>query len=122
MNKILYVEDIKTNVYVLEHRLKRAGYTVVIASDGEKGVAVAIAERPQLIIMDLGLPVLDGWEATRRLRSLPETRHIPIIALSAHAMPGEREKALEAGCDDYDTKPVDFARLLEKMRALLPGD
>jgi CheY-like chemotaxis protein len=122
VNKILYVEDIKTNVYVLEHRLKRAGYTVVIASDGEKGVAVAIAERPQLIIMDLGLPVLDGWEATRRLRSLPETRHIPIIALSAHAMPGEREKALEAGCDDYDTKPVDFARLLEKMRALLPGD
>ncbi len=118
--KILYVEDMKTNVYVLENRLKRAGFAVIVASDGEQGVAVATAEQPQLIIMDLGLPVLDGWEAARRLKAAPETRHIPIIALSAHAMPGEREKALEAGCDDYDTKPVEMPRLLEKIRSLLP--
>ncbi len=110
----------KTNVYVLENRLKRAGFAVIVASDGEQGVAVATAEQPQLIIMDLGLPVLDGWEAARRLKAAPETRHIPIIALSAHAMPGEREKALEAGCDDYDTKPVEMPRLLEKIRSLLP--
>ena len=119
--KILYVEDMKTNVYVLENRLKRAGFTVLIAADGLQGVAVATSEQPQLIIMDLGLPVLDGWEAARRLKAAPETRHIPIIALSAHAMPGERENALAAGCDDYDTKPVELPRLLAKIRALLPG-
>lgn len=119
--KILYVEDMETNVYVLENRLKRAGFTVLVAADGLQGVAVATAEQPQLIIMDLGLPVLDGWEAARRLKALPATRHIPIIALSAHAMPGEREKALAAGCDDYDTKPVELPRLLQKIRALLPA-
>ena len=118
--KILYVEDMKTNVYVLENRLKRAGFAVLVANDGLQGVAVATAEQPHLVIMDLGLPVLDGWEAARRLKAAPETRHIPIIALSAHAMPGEREKALEAGCDDYDTKPVELPRLLAKIRALLP--
>ena len=119
--KILYVEDMETNVFVLENRLKRAGFTVLIAADGEQGVAVATARQPDLIIMDLGLPVLDGWEAARRLKAQPETRHIPIIALSAHAMPGEREKALAAGCDEYDTKPVELPRLLQKIRALLPG-
>ena len=119
--RILYVEDMQTNIYVLENRLKRAGFTVLIAKDGLQGVAVATAEQPHLIIMDLGLPVLDGWEATRRLKSAPETRHIPIIALSAHAMPGEREKALAAGCDDFDTKPVELPRLLAKIGALLPG-
>jgi CheY-like chemotaxis protein len=121
MTTILYVEDIEENVYVLNARMKRAGYTVLVAADGQEGVAVAKAKLPSLILMDLGLPVLDGWEATRQLKAAPETRHIPIIALSAHAMAGEREKALAAGCDDYDTKPIDFTRLLEKMRALLPA-
>lgn len=118
---ILYVEDIEENVYVLQARLKRAGYTVLVASDGKEGVAVAKARQPSLILMDLGLPVLDGWEATRQLKAAPETSHIPVIALSAHALAGEREKALAAGCDEYDTKPIDFPRLLEKMRALLPA-
>ena len=122
MMKILYVEDIEENVYVLEARLKRAGYTVLVATDGREGVAMAKAQQPGLILMDMGLPVLDGWEATRELKAAPETRHIPVIALSAHAMAGEREKALAAGCDDFDTKPVDFPRLLEKIRALLPGE
>ncbi len=122
MIKILYVEDIEENVYVLEARLKRAGYAVLVATDGNEGVAMAKAKQPGLILMDMGLPVLDGWEATRQLKAAPETRHIPVIALSAHAMAGEREKALAAGCDDFDTKPVDFPRLLEKIRALLPGD
>jgi two-component system, cell cycle response regulator DivK len=119
VKKILYVEDIEENVYVLKARLKRAGYTVLVAADGKEGVAMAKARQPSLILMDLGLPVLDGWEATRQLKAAPETRHIPVIALSAHAMAGDREKALAAGCDEFDTKPVDFARLLEKMRALL---
>lgn len=118
--KILYVEDNEDNIYVLRRRLGRAGFTVLVASDGEQGLEVAAAEQPSLIIMDLGLPVLDGWEATRRLKSSAETRHIPVIALSAHAMAGEREKALSAGCDDFDTKPVDIERLLGKVRALLP--
>jgi two-component system cell cycle response regulator DivK len=122
VKKILYVEDIEENVYVLKARLKRAGYTVLVATNGVEGVAMAKARQPSLILMDLGLPVLDGWEATRRLKEAPETRHIPVIALSAHAMTGEREKALAAGCDEYDTKPIDFPRLLEKMRALLPGE
>ena len=122
MKKILYVEDIEENVYVLKARLKRAGYTVLVATNGVEGVAMAKARQPSLILMDLGLPVLDGWEATRRLKEAPETRHIPVIALSAHAMAGEREKALAAGCDEFDTKPIDFPRLLEKMRALLPGE
>jgi len=122
VKKILYVEDIEENVYVLKARLKRAGYTVLVATNGVEGVAMAKARQPSLILMDLGLPVLDGWEATRRLKEAPETRHIPVIALSAHAMAGEREKALAAGCDEFDTKPIDFPRLLEKMRALLPGE
>ena len=122
VKKILYVEDIEENVYVLKARLKRAGYTVLVAADGKEGVAMAKARQPSLILMDLGLPVLDGWEATRQLKAAPETRHIPVIALSAHAMAGDREKALAAGCDEFDTKPVDFARLLEKMRALLPEE
>ena len=119
--KILYVEDNEDNIYVLKQRLGRAGFTVLVATDGMQGLAMAAAEHPSLIIMDLGLPVLDGWEATRRLKSAPETRHIPVIALSAHAMAGEREKALAAGCDDFETKPVDLPRLLGKVRALLPG-
>ena len=120
MTKILYVEDNEDNVYMLERRLERAGFAVVVASDGEQGVAVARAERPDLILMDLSLPVLDGWEATRRLKVSEETRAIPIIALSAHAMPGDREKALAAGCDDYDSKPIRLPSLLAKIRALLP--
>jgi len=118
--KILYVEDDDNNIYVLKNRLTRAGYTVLIATDGEKGVAMAIGEQPNLILMDLRMPVLDGWEATKRIKAQPETRHIPIIALTAHAMSGDREKALAAGCDDFDTKPVEMPRLLEKVRALLP--
>lgn len=115
MTKILYVEDNEDNVYMLKNRLGRKGYTVIIATDGAQGVAMAAAEQPKLIIMDLSLPVLDGWEATRRIKAAPETRHIPIIALSAHAMTGDREKALAAGCDDFDTKPVEFDRLLKKI-------
>lgn len=118
--KILYVEDNEDNIYVVKNRFTRAGFTVLVATDGEQGVAMASAEKPDLILMDLGLPVLDGWEATRRIKSQPETRHIPVIALSAHAMTGDREKALAAGCDDFDTKPVEMPRLLEKVRALMP--
>jgi CheY-like chemotaxis protein len=119
--KILYVEDNDDNVYVLKNRLTRAGYTVLIAVNGEDGVAMATAEKPDLILMDLSLPVLDGWEATRRLKAADETRAIPVIALTAHAMSGDREKALEAGCEDFDTKPVDFPRLRGKIQALLGG-
>jgi CheY-like chemotaxis protein len=119
MAKILYVEDNEDNVYMLKRRLERAGFEVVVAPDGEQGLAVAHDQRPDLILMDLSLPVLDGWEATRRLKG-SEMRIIPVIALSAHAMPGDREKALEAGCDDYDAKPVNLPRLLAKIRALLP--
>jgi CheY-like chemotaxis protein len=118
--KILYVEDNDDNVYVIRGRLARAGHTVLVAIDGQQGIDLAIAERPDLVLMDLSLPVLDGWEATRRLKAAPETKHIPVIALSAHAMAGDREKALAAGCDDFDTKPVDFARLRGKIEALLP--
>jgi two-component system cell cycle response regulator DivK len=118
--RILYVEDNDDNVYIVKKRLTRAGFTILVASDGEQGVAVATAERPDLILMDLSLPVIDGWEATRRLKAASETRHIPVIALTAHAMTGDREKALEAGCDDFDTKPVQMARLLGKIQALLP--
>ena len=118
--KILYVEDNDDNIYVLKNRLTRAGFTVLVATDGAQGVTMAAAERPDLILMDLRLPVLDGWEATRQLKAAPETRHIPVIALTAHAMSGDREKALQAGCDDFDTKPVEISRLLEKIRALLP--
>ena len=118
--KILYVEDNEDNVYVIEERLVRLGFSFLAAADGAKGIALARSEQPDLILMDLSLPVMDGWETTRRLKGAPETRRIPIIALTSHAMVGEREKALAAGCDDFDTKPVQFARLLEKIRALLP--
>jgi CheY-like chemotaxis protein len=121
--RILYVEDNDDNIYVLKNRLGRAGFTLLVARDGAAGVAMATAERPDLILMDLSLPVMDGWEATRQIKGAPETRHIPVIALTSHAMVGEREKALAAGCDDFDTKPVELPRLLEKIRALLPkGD
>ena len=116
--KILYVEDNEDNVYVLENRLMRAGFSVVIAADGAQAVTMAAAEQPNLILMDLSLPVLDGWEATRRIKAAPETRHIPVIALTAHAMAGDREKAIAAGCNDFDTKPVDMPRLLDKIQAL----
>jgi len=119
--KILYVEDNQDNIYVLEHRLKRQGHTVVIACDGASGVQFAAIERPDVILMDLSLPVLDGWEATRQLKAAPQTRHIPVIALTANAMTGDREKALAAGCDDFDTKPIVMPRLLEKIRALTSG-
>jgi CheY-like chemotaxis protein len=118
--RILYVEDNDDNIYVLKNRLTRAGYTLLVARDGAAGVAMAATERPDLILMDLSLPVMDGWEATRQIKSAPETRDIPVIALTSHAMVGEREKALAAGCDDFDTKPVELPRLLEKIRALLP--
>lgn len=121
MIKILYVEDNEDNIYMLSRRLGRKGYDVVVARDGEQGLAMARAEAPALILMDLNLPVVDGWEATRQLKASPETRDIPVIALSAHAMSGDREKALAAGCDDYDIKPVELPRLLEKIAALLPG-
>jgi len=119
MSKILYVEDEEMNYDMLSRRLKRKGYQVVTAVDGEEGIAMARSETPDLILMDMSLPVLDGWEATRRLKSAPETRSIPIIALTAHAMAGDREKALEAGCDDYDTKPIELPRLLAKIEMLL---
>lgn len=117
--KILYVEDNDDNVYVVRTRLVRAGHTVLVAVDGRQGLEMAAADRPDLILMDLSLPEIDGWEATRRLKAAAETKDIPIIALSAHAMSGDREKALAAGCDDFDTKPVDFTRLRAKMNALL---
>ena len=121
--RILYVEDNEDNVYMLVRRLKRKGYEVVVAADGVKGLEMARTDAPSLILMDLSLPVLDGWEATRQLKAAPETQHIPIIALSAHAMENDRESALAAGCDDYDTKPVEFDRLLGKIEAqLAKGD
>jgi len=119
MTKILLVEDNEENRDMLSRRLTRRGYEVVIALDGGQGVAMAQSETPDLILMDMDLPVLNGWEATRQLKAAPATQAIPIIALTAHAMVGEREKALEAGCDDYDTKPVEFQRLLGKIEAFL---
>ena len=119
MAKILLVEDNEMNRDMLSRRLTRRGYEVVVAVDGEQGLAMAEAQKPALILMDMSLPVLDGWEATERLKASPPTRAIPIIALTAHAMAGDREKALAAGADDFDTKPVDFERLLAKIQALL---
>jgi two-component system, cell cycle response regulator DivK len=116
--KVLYVEDNDDNIFMLRNRLRRAGYEVVVAMDGVQGVAAAAAEKPDIILMDLSLPQLDGWEATRRIKAAPETKHIPVIALTAHAMMGDREKALAAGCDDFDTKPVELPRLLKKIRSL----
>jgi two-component system, cell cycle response regulator DivK len=122
MIKILLVEDNEMNRDMLARRLRRKGYQVVAAGDGREGVAVAQTQSVDLILMDLSLPVLDGWEATRLLKADPVTRSIPVIALTAHAMPGDRERALLAGCDDYDTKPVDFNRLVAKIEAQLVGD
>lgn len=119
MVKILYVEDNEDNLYMLSNRLTRRGYQVVVARNGEEGIAMARSEEPALILMDLSLPVIDGWEATRQLKAEALTRTIPVIALSAHAMAGDREKAIAAGCDDYDTKPVELPRLLEKITTLL---
>lgn len=119
MPKILLVEDNEINRDMLSRRLERRGYRVAIALDGEQGVSMAGLEAPDLILMDMSLPVLDGWEAARRLKAAPETRAIPIIALTAHAMVGDRERAIESGCDDYDTKPVEFQRLLEKIETIL---
>jgi len=119
MTKILYIEDNEDNIYMLSRRLKRKGFEVVTAEDGAAGIEAARRERPALILMDLSLPVMDGWEATRLLKSGAEKKAIPIIALSAHALEGERERALAAGCDDFDTKPVEFERLLEKIRHFL---
>jgi CheY-like chemotaxis protein len=119
MTTILYVEDNEDNVYMLSRRLKRKGYEVVIAGDGASGVERARSDAPALILMDLSLPVMDGWEAARQLKAMDETRAIPIIALSAHALEGEREKALAAGCDDFDTKPVEFERLMAKIESFL---
>ena len=122
MTKILLVEDNEDNRDMLSRRLIRKGYDVSQANDGGAGVAQALAEAPDLILMDMSLPVLDGWEATRRVKENPATRAIPIIALTAHAMADDREKALAAGCDDYDTKPIDLPRLLEKIERLLAGN
>lgn len=120
MAKILIIEDNELNRDMLLERLQLRGYTVVTAADGMRGVAVAQAEKPDLILMDLSLPVMDGWEAARQLKAMPETCAIPIIALTAHVMAGDREKSLAAGCDDYEMKPVDFPRLLDKMQRLIP--
>jgi CheY-like chemotaxis protein len=119
MPKILLVEDNEMNRDMLSRRLERRGYQVVIAVDGQQGVDMARAEGPDLVLMDMSLPVLDGWEATRRLKAEASTRAIPVIALTAHAMAGDREKAMEAGCDDYDTKPIELPRLLGKIEELL---
>jgi CheY-like chemotaxis protein len=119
MPRILLVEDNEMNRDMLSRRLRRRGYTVSIATDGPQGLASAIVSSPDLILMDLSLPSIDGWEATRRLKADPLTRSIPVIALTAHAMAGDRERAFEAGCDDYDMKPIDFARLLGKIEAIL---
>jgi two-component system, cell cycle response regulator DivK len=119
MAKILLVEDNEMNRDMLSRRLARSGYEVVIAVEGEEGVTLAKSGAPDLVLMDMSLPVLDGWEATRRLKSDPATREIPVIALTAHAMSGDREKAREAGCDDFDTKPVEYARLIAKIEGLL---
>lgn len=116
---ILLVEDNEMNRDMLSRRLERAGYRVILAVDGPRGIAAARMEAPDLVLMDMSLPEIDGWEATRHLKQDPATRGIPVIALTAHAMVSDREKALQAGCDDYDTKPVDFARLLQKMTSIL---
>ena len=119
MAKILLVEDNEMNQDMLTRRLERRGYQVVLAADGEQGIAMASSESPDLILMDMSLPVMDGWDATRRIKSDPATSSIPVIALTAHAMSGDRERAIQAGCDDYDTKPIELPRLLGKIEALL---
>jgi CheY-like chemotaxis protein len=119
MPKILLIEDNEMNRDMLSRRLVRGGYEVIIAEDGARGVAMATSDRPDLILMDMSLPVIDGWEATRRIKATSELRKIPIIALTAHAMATDRDKALKAGCDDYDTKPIELQRLLGKIETLL---
>ncbi|HVD74237.1 MAG: response regulator [Pseudolabrys sp.] len=120
MIKILYVEDNDDNVYMLKMRLELLGdFEVLAAEDGEKGCEIALRERPDIILMDLEMPVIDGWEAARRLKGDPQTHDIPVIALSAHALAGEREKAIAAGCDEFDTKPIEFERLVATVRRLL---
>ena len=119
MTKILLVEDNEMNRDMLSRRLERKGYAIVIATDGQQAVDMATADPPALILMDMSLPVLDGWEASRRIKGDERTKNIPIVALTAHAMQGDEQKAREAGCDDYDTKPVELTRLLEKMEKLL---
>ena len=120
MIKILYVEDNDDNVYMLKMRLELLGeFEVLAAEDGEKGCEIALRERPDIILMDLEMPVIDGWEATRRLKGNPQTHDIPVIALSAHALAGERDKAMAAGCDEFDTKPIEFERLVATVRRLL---
>ncbi len=120
MPKILLVEDNEMNRDMLSRRLIRRGYEVVIATDGQQGVDLATSAAPDLILMDMSLPVIDGWEATRRIKAAEATKKIPVIALTAHAMAGDREQALAAGCDDYDTKPIDLERLLPKIQRFLP--
>jgi len=122
MPRILLIEDNEMNRDMLSRRLVKRGYEVAIAVDGEQGLAMARSEAPALVLMDMSLPGIDGWEVTRRLKAAPETRGIPVIGLTAHAMAGDREKALAAGCDDFDTKPVELTRLLEKIEALLRRD
>ena len=119
MPKILLVEDNEMNRDMLSRRLERKGFEVIVAVDGQSGVEMAQTEAPDLVLMDMSLPVLDGWEATRRLKASPSTQHLPVIALTAHAMSSDRDKALEAGCDEYDTKPIELTRLLGKIEALL---
>jgi CheY-like chemotaxis protein len=119
MSRILLVEDNEMNRDMLSRRLQRKGYDVLVAADGMQGILMAESEVPDLVLLDMSLPVIDGWEAARRLKASPTTSGVPIIALTAHAMAGDREKALAAGCDDYDTKPVDFAALLAKIETLL---
>ena len=119
MIKVLYVEDNDDNVYMLKMRLELLDFEVLAAEDGEKGCEMAVTERPDVILMDLEMPVIDGWEATRRLKGNPKTHDIPIIALTAHALAGEREKAIAAGCDEFDTKPIEFDRLVATVRRLL---
>jgi two-component system cell cycle response regulator DivK len=122
MPTILLVEDNEMNRDMLSRRLQRRGYEVIIAVDGQQGVAMAQSEAPDLILMDMSLPVIDGWEATRVLKAAPATKGIPVIALTAHAMSTDRDKAMQAGCDDYDTKPIELPRLLEKIEMLLGGN
>ncbi|MCG6924953.1 MAG: response regulator [Acidobacteria bacterium] len=119
MAKILLVEDNEMNRDMLSRRLQRKGHEVLMAADGMQGILMAESHAPDLILLDMSLPVIDGWEAARRLKASPATSQVPVIALTAHAMSGDREKALAAGCDDYDTKPVDFAQLLVKIQAML---
>jgi len=122
MLKILLVEDNEMNRDMLSRRLARRGFEVLVAVDGQQGVESALREQPDLVLMDMSLPVMDGWTATSTIKNDAQTAHIPVIALTAHAMSGDQEKALAAGCDDYDTKPVDLVRLLDKMNALLTTD